>query len=213
MGQGVRHRQPLLLSHERSPRPDLTRSEPAAPRDLFASSVGFQRDQALHDPQSQSVASLDVEVGSRRLSPALIGRGLVDELRLLVYPVVLGAGGRLFGVEETTYFGNSACRRAHLPLSKRALPRRGLSRALPRSATRSRERAAKRRSGNNRRDSLRRRCGRAGSRRRGRAVPTQQSARCRRARSIGRREGARGWRHALARATSRDHRRSASPAR
>jgi dihydrofolate reductase len=35
--------------------------------------------------------------GSRRLSRALIGMGLVDELRLLVYPMVLGAGGRLFG--------------------------------------------------------------------------------------------------------------------
>lgn len=43
---------------------------------------------------------LDGEIlvyGSRRLSRALIGMGLVDELRLLVYPVVLGAGGRLFG--------------------------------------------------------------------------------------------------------------------
>jgi dihydrofolate reductase len=37
--------------------------------------------------------------GSRRLSRALIEMGLVDELRLLVYPVVLGAGDRLF--EET----------------------------------------------------------------------------------------------------------------
>jgi dihydrofolate reductase len=35
--------------------------------------------------------------GSRRLSQALIGIGLVDELRLLVYPLVLGAGDRLFG--------------------------------------------------------------------------------------------------------------------
>ena len=35
--------------------------------------------------------------GSRRLSRALLGMGLVDEVRLLVYPVVLGAGGRLFG--------------------------------------------------------------------------------------------------------------------
>jgi dihydrofolate reductase len=35
--------------------------------------------------------------GSRRLSRALIGMGLVDELRLLVYPLVLGAGDRLFG--------------------------------------------------------------------------------------------------------------------
>jgi dihydrofolate reductase len=40
-----------------------------------------------------------VVYGSRRLSQSLIGRGLVDELRLLVYPVVLGAGDRLF--EET----------------------------------------------------------------------------------------------------------------
>jgi dihydrofolate reductase len=42
---------------------------------------------------------LDGEIlvyGSRRLSRALIGMGLVDELRLLVYPVVLGAGARLF---------------------------------------------------------------------------------------------------------------------
>jgi dihydrofolate reductase len=43
---------------------------------------------------------LDGEIvvyGSRRLSRALIEMGLVDELRLLVYPVVLGAGDRLFG--------------------------------------------------------------------------------------------------------------------
>jgi dihydrofolate reductase len=42
---------------------------------------------------------LDGEIlvyGSRRLSHALIGMGLVDELRLLVYPVVLGAGDRMF---------------------------------------------------------------------------------------------------------------------
>jgi dihydrofolate reductase len=35
--------------------------------------------------------------GSRRLSQALIGMGLVDELRLLVYPLLLGAGDHLFG--------------------------------------------------------------------------------------------------------------------
>jgi dihydrofolate reductase len=38
-----------------------------------------------------------VVYGSRRLSQALIGMGLVDELRLMVAPVVLGSGARLFG--------------------------------------------------------------------------------------------------------------------
>jgi dihydrofolate reductase len=43
---------------------------------------------------------LDGEIlvyGSRRLSRSLIEMGLVDEVRLMVYPVVLGAGDRLFG--------------------------------------------------------------------------------------------------------------------
>jgi dihydrofolate reductase len=43
---------------------------------------------------------LDGEIvvyGSRRLSRALIEMGLADELRLQVYPVVLGSGDRLFG--------------------------------------------------------------------------------------------------------------------
>jgi dihydrofolate reductase len=38
-----------------------------------------------------------VVYGSRRISQALMGMGLVDEVRLMVYPVVLGAGDRLFG--------------------------------------------------------------------------------------------------------------------
>jgi dihydrofolate reductase len=58
----------------------------------------------LDDDWPEEVArlrkALDGELlvyGSRRLSRTLIGMGLVDELRLQVYPVVLGAGDRLFG--------------------------------------------------------------------------------------------------------------------
>jgi dihydrofolate reductase len=58
----------------------------------------------LGDGWTEEVARLRKELdgeilvyGSRRLSRALIEMGLVDELRLLIYPVVLGAGGRLFG--------------------------------------------------------------------------------------------------------------------
>src|SRR3954453_19274467 len=45
-------------------------------------------------------AELDGDVvvaGSAQLVQALIERGLVDELRLMVFPVVLGSGKRLFG--------------------------------------------------------------------------------------------------------------------
>jgi dihydrofolate reductase len=45
-------------------------------------------------------AELDGDIvvyGSRRLSRALLERGLVDEVRQVVYPLVLGSGERLFG--------------------------------------------------------------------------------------------------------------------
>ncbi len=58
----------------------------------------------LGDDWPEEVARLRRELdgdvlvyGSRRLSQALIEMGLVDEVRLLVYPLVLGAGDRLFG--------------------------------------------------------------------------------------------------------------------
>jgi dihydrofolate reductase len=57
----------------------------------------------LGDDWPEEVARLRKELegeilvyGSRRLSQALIEMGLVDELRLVVYPLVLGAGDRLF---------------------------------------------------------------------------------------------------------------------
>jgi dihydrofolate reductase len=38
--------------------------------------------------------------GSARLAQELLDRGLVDELRLMVFPVILGTGKRLFGATD-----------------------------------------------------------------------------------------------------------------
>jgi dihydrofolate reductase len=49
---------------------------------------------------SRLKAELDGDIvvhGSAQLVQALVEQGLVDELRLMVFPVVLGAGKRLFG--------------------------------------------------------------------------------------------------------------------
>ena len=58
----------------------------------------------LEGDVAESVAKVRDEVdgdivvhGSAQLTQALIENGLVDELRLMVFPVVLGSGKRLFG--------------------------------------------------------------------------------------------------------------------
>ena len=58
----------------------------------------------LEGDPAESVAKLKQEVdgvilvgGSAQLAQALIANDLVDEIRLMVFPVVLGAGKRLFG--------------------------------------------------------------------------------------------------------------------
>jgi dihydrofolate reductase len=85
--------------------------------DLFNSMPKYVVSSTLTDPEwnnstvidpgnlAGEVARLRDEVdgdvvvhGSAQLAQALLEEGLVDELRLMVFPVVLGAGKRLFGV-------------------------------------------------------------------------------------------------------------------
>jgi hypothetical protein len=65
-----------------------------------------------------------VVYGSRRISQALMGLELVDEVRLMVYPVVLGAGDRLSGetqdkiplrLIESRPFGTGVVNMIHAP--------------------------------------------------------------------------------------------------
>ena len=73
--------------------PEWTNSTVIAPGDLESE---VERIKGEHDG--------DVVVhGSRRLAQALLDAGLVDEIRLMVFPVALGKGKRLFdGISDKT---------------------------------------------------------------------------------------------------------------
>ena len=67
--------------------PEWTNSTVAAAADLVRGGA----------PAKQEVDGDVVVHGSAQLAQALIAHDLVDELRLMVFPVILGTGKRLFG--------------------------------------------------------------------------------------------------------------------
>jgi dihydrofolate reductase len=79
----------------------------AMPKYVVSSTLvepGWNNSTVLKGDVAEAVAKLrqehdgDIVVhGSARLAQALLERDLVDELRLMVFPVVLGSGKRLFG--------------------------------------------------------------------------------------------------------------------
>jgi dihydrofolate reductase len=69
-----------------------------------------------------------VVYGSRRLANALLERGLVDEIRQIVYPLVLGTGDRLFSETQSKralrlvserQLGGGVLHLVHQPLDRR----------------------------------------------------------------------------------------------
>ena len=71
---------------------------------LTASEAGWNNTTVIRDDILAEVAKLKAQpggdvlvAGSCQLAQTLIGHGLVDEYRLMVFPIVLGGGKRLFG--------------------------------------------------------------------------------------------------------------------
>jgi dihydrofolate reductase len=94
-----------------------TRPKYVASRTLKAP-LAWQGSTLLDDPVAESVATLRVQdggnlvvVGSPQLAAALLAHDLVDELRLMIDPVILGGGKRFFG-------DDGACRRLALASSE-----------------------------------------------------------------------------------------------
>jgi dihydrofolate reductase len=91
------------------PMRDFARIWAATPRIVFSStldSVDFNSrlvrgDVATELQRARAEFDGDMDVGGATLAASFIRRGLVDEYRLLVHPVVLGAGTRFFPEVES----------------------------------------------------------------------------------------------------------------
>ena len=86
-----------------------TRPKYVASRTLKAP-LAWQGSTLLDDPVAESVARLRgqdgqdlVVVGSPQLAAALLAHDLVDELRLMIDPVILGGGKRVFGDDRACW--------------------------------------------------------------------------------------------------------------
>jgi dihydrofolate reductase len=97
----------------------------ATPKIVFSTTLGSVRpgDRLVSGDVGDRLAEIrsefpgDMDVGGPTLASAFIERGLVDEYRLVVHPIILGAGTRLYPplseriglrLRETRTFGNGA---------------------------------------------------------------------------------------------------------
>ena len=77
----------------------------AMPKYVVSTSLGeaaWSNSTVIDETQIASLEGRILVAGSVTLARSLLRQGLVNELRLLVYPVVLGSGKRLFGEQRKT---------------------------------------------------------------------------------------------------------------